>query len=92
MILFSTYSADSIKEITDAFNHLHRNLTRYEKMSGGRQSFWYEDNIMERRITHMILNSILYLHQLQMKYMDAYKDLISKLYGYVDAICILSTV
>ena len=39
----------------------------------------------------MIPNSLLYLHDLQMKYVDAYRDLIRKLYSYINAIHMLST-
>ena len=42
-------------------------------------------------IGHMVLNSLLYFHELQMKFVNIYKDLIRKLYTYIDAICILST-
>ena len=38
----------------------------------------------------MILNSLLYLQDLQMKYINMYKDLITKLYIYTDIIKILS--
>ena len=42
---------------------IYRNtLTKYEMMLGGNNPHWYKDNIMERRITHMTLNSLLYLH------------------------------
>ena len=38
----------------------------------------------------MILNSLLYLHELQIKYVNVHKDLTRKLYIYIDAISILS--
>ena len=60
-------------------------------MLGGIQPYWYKDSIMERRTTHIILNSLLYFPELQMKYGTVYKDLIRKLYIYIKAICILST-
>ena len=72
LTLHDNYSADSIEEMVQ----LHRNLTKYEKMLGGSWPYWYKDNIMDRRITHMILNSLLYLQEVQMKYV--YKDLIKK--------------
>ena len=46
---------------------------------------------MERRITHVTFNSLLYLHVLQMKYVIVYMDLIRYLYICIDAIHILST-
>ena len=39
----------------------------------------------------MTLSSLLYLDELQMKYVNVYKDLIRKLHVYVGAIHILST-
>ena len=32
MILYGTYSADSIEAIVDAINHLHKNVAKYEKV------------------------------------------------------------
>ena len=90
MTLYGTYSADSIEEIVDPIKHIH-NLTKYEKMLAGKQPYWYKENIMERRITHMIPSSLLYLRELQMKYVNVYKDLIKKINIYIGAICILST-
>ena len=46
---------------------------------------------MENQSNGSVLNSLLYLQDLQMKYINVYKDLIRKLYIYIDAICILST-
>ena len=91
MTLYGTYSADSIEEIVDVINHLYENLTKHDKILGGSHPKWYKENIMERRVAHMALNSLLYLHELQMKYVNVYKDFIKKLYIYIDAICILST-
>ena len=54
--LYGTYSSESIKEIIESINHLHKNLAKDERMLGGRQPNWYKDNIMERRIAHMTLN------------------------------------
>ena len=39
----------------------------------------------------MVINSLQYLQDLQMKYINTYKDLIRKLYIYINTICILST-
>ena len=38
----------------------------------------------------MVCNSLLYLHELHVKYVNACKDLIRKLCNYIDAIHILS--
>ena len=76
MMLYGTYSADSIEERVDVLNHLHKNITKYEKILGGCQPYLYKDNIMERRIMIMSLNSLLYLHEIQMKYVNICKDLI----------------
>ena len=70
MTLYGTYSADSIEEIIDAINHSHKNVTKFEKMLGGSLPYWYKNSIMKRRITHITLNSLLYLHELQMKYVN----------------------
>ena len=91
MTLCGTYGGDSIKEIVEALNHSHQNLTIYEKMLGHSQPYWYKDNILERRITHMTPSTLLYLHELQMKSLNVYEDLIRKLYIYIGAICIPST-
>ena len=32
MTLYGKYSTDSIKEIVDVINHLHKKLTKYEMM------------------------------------------------------------
>ena len=63
MTLYGTYIADSIEEIVGVINQLHKTLTKSEKMLGGREPYWYEDSMMVRRITYMILNSSLYLHE-----------------------------
>ena len=42
-------------------------------------------------ISHVDLKSLLYLQDLQMKYINKYKDLKRKLYIYIDVIQILST-
>ena len=47
--------------------------------------------ILWKIFTHMILNSLLYLHDLQMKHVDAYRDLIRRLHSYIDEIHILPT-
>ena len=54
----------------------------------GSQPYWYEDHFMERIITHTILNSLLYLQELQMKCVGTYKDLISELYNHSSVICV----
>ena len=46
---------------------------------------------MERRIAYVICNSLLYLHELQMKCVNVYKGLIRKLHIHIDAMHILST-
>ena len=46
---------------------------------GGKQSYWYENNSLERRSVHMFVNSLLYLYHLQMKYSNTYGDFIRKL-------------
>ena len=91
MILHGTHSADIVEEIIDAVNHLPKNITKCENMLGSNQPYWYKDSIMERRITHMILNSLLYLYELQMKYIYVNKDLIRKLYISINASWTLST-
>ena len=64
MTLYETYSANRIEKIVDAINCLCRNLTSYKKMLGGSQPYWYKGDTMERRITHIILNGLLYLHEI----------------------------
>ena len=39
-------------------------------MIGGSWPYWYKDNVMKRRGTHMTLNSLAYLHELQMIYLN----------------------
>ena len=39
-------------------------------MVGGSQPYWYKENIMERRTALMTLNRLLYLYELQMKYVN----------------------
>ena len=56
MTLYGTYSATSIEEIVNAINHVHKNITKYEKMLSGRQPY------LERRNPHMIPNSLLYIY------------------------------
>ena len=41
-------------------------------------------------MTHMILNSLIYIHKLQIIYVNLYKDLLKQLFIYIDAIHILS--
>ena len=38
MTLYGTYSADKVEDIVDNIKHLHRNLTRFEKIPGGSQT------------------------------------------------------
>ena len=38
----------------------------------------------------MVINRLLYLHELQLKYVNTYKDLISKIYINISVICFLS--
>ena len=45
----------------------------YEKTLGGSQPYWYKDNDIEKVTGHMILNSLIYLQDLQMEYVDVYK-------------------
>ena len=90
MTLYGTCSADSIKEVLDAIKHIHNSLKTYKQILGGSQLYWYKDDIMERRITHLSLNS-LYLLELQMKYVNVYKDLIRTLYFCINEIYILFT-
>ena len=85
MTLYGTYGVNTFHKIVDAFNYLHKNVSKHEKILSDRQSFWYKGNIFKRRIAHMVLNSLLHLHELQMKYVDAYKDLIRNLCSYIDA-------
>ena len=86
MTLYGTYSADSIEDIVDSINHLHKNLTNYEKMLGSSQPYWHKDNILERKIVCMIFNNLLYLHELQLEYVNVYKDLIRLYYIHVNEI------
>ena len=39
-------------------------------MSGGKQPDLYKDDIFERKITNMAFDSLLYLHESQMKYVN----------------------
>ena len=42
------------------------------------------------RIAQMVLNILLYLHNLQMKFVNIYKGLVRQLYIYIDVVYILS--
>ena len=90
MALYDTYSTNIINEMVHAINHLHKLLSRHERILSGRQLHWYKDNILEKRTANMILSSLLYLHELKIKYVNAYKYLIGKLYSYINAIHIFS--
>ena len=48
-------------------------------MLGGSQPYWYKDTIMEKRKTHIILNSLLYIHEI-CKYILGYSQEIRHFY------------
>ena len=91
MPLYSMYSATSIDEILDTSNHPHKTLSQHEEILSVKQSHWYKNQVLERRISHMVFSSLLYLHELQVKYVNTYKDWISKLYSHINVINIFST-
>ena len=51
----------------------------------------YKNNILEREIAHMVLNSLLYVHYLHINFVNVHKDVVTKLCIYIDAFHILST-
>ena len=55
--LYGTYNANSIDEILDVINYLHKKLSKYERIISGRQCYRYKGSILERIIAHTILNS-----------------------------------
>ena len=61
MTLYGIYSANSIDEIVDAINQVHKNIPYHETIITGKISHWYTKNYYEWRIHHMVLNSILLL-------------------------------
>ena len=61
MTLYSMYIVDSINEIVNVIKHLHKIMSKHEEILSGKQSYWYKNNILERRIIHMVFNSLLYL-------------------------------
>ena len=75
----------------NAFNQWYIFFSKQEGMLSGKQVYWYKDNILERRVAQVVLNSLLYLHDLKMKFVNIYKDLVRGLYIYIYAIHILST-
>ena len=89
MILYGTYSANSIEEIVDAIICIHNTISNLEEILSGKHLCWYQDNI-EMRIAHMVLISLFYFNELQMKCVNTYKDLINKLYVYIRAIHVFS--
>ena len=89
--LNGTHSANGIGKGIDATNQLHKNFSCHEKIITGMIPPWYKKNYYESRISCVVLNSLLNLQDLQMKYINMYKDLVRKLYIYTDAIHILST-
>ena len=90
MSLYGTYSFNNIHKIVDDINQLHKNISYHEKIYG-KISHWYKKNYYEWRISHVVLNSLLYLQDLKMKYINTYKDLLRKLNTYTNAIHIFST-
>ena len=75
----------------DAIIHLHKNVSKHQQVLSGQWFHCFKNNILERGIVHIILNSLLYLHKVHMKYVNAYEDLIRKPKSYIDAIHILAT-
>ena len=91
MTIYGTYCTGSINEIANAIMRLHINISKQEGILSGKQAYWYKDIILKRRIAQMVRNSLLYLHGLQMKFMNIYEDLVRRLYIYMDVIHIPST-
>ena len=48
MNLYGKYSTNSIEKIVDTINHLHKTLSKQEKILSGRQFNCYKDNISEK--------------------------------------------
>ena len=65
MTLYGTYSANSIGDIVDAINQLHKNISYHEKIITGKIHHWYMKNDCEWRIHSIVHNSLLYLQDLQ---------------------------
>ena len=86
MTLYGMYSDKSIEEMVDAINCSYNTISKHEDILSGKQTHWSKNNILERRIAYMVFNSLLYLYELQMKYVNIYKDLISKCYDFISAI------
>ena len=89
MILYGTYSANNIDQIVDFINHLHKDVLKHEKILHGGRSIGIK-TILERRIAHVVLNSLLYFHELQKKYVNPCENSVRKLYSYMDSVWIIS--
>ena len=89
MTLYGAYITNNIDERVDAINHLHKNLSRHKKILRGREHNLYKDNNLGKGTGYMVLNSLLFLHDLLMKYVNAYEGLIRTLYIYIDVIHLL---
>ena len=72
MTLKGIYNTNIIDKIVDAINQLHKNIFYHEKKITGKISHWYKKKYYEWRISNLILNSLLYLQDLQMKYIYIY--------------------
>ena len=59
---------------------MHKTISKHEEILNGKQLYWYKNNVLERRIANVTLNNLLCFHELQMKYVGTYKDLVNKLY------------
>ena len=60
MTLYGTYSVNSIDEIVDAINQLHKNISYHEMIITGKIPHWFTKYSYERRISHVIHNNLLY--------------------------------
>ena len=92
MVMYGIYNAETLENLTNTVHRIHNVTYPYEKLFVGQQ----DTGLLQPRyinmqgIQHYSINSLLYLRLVKEKYSLMYKEFITQLYIYANAIRVLA--
>ena len=92
MVMYGIYNKETLEKLFDTGHHIHNITTPYEKLFAGRQNTGslHPIYIEMQDIQHYSINSLLYPRTVKDKYVLLYKELITQLHIYANAIRFLA--
>ena len=91
MLMYGVYNAETLEKLIKTVHNIHNTTTLHERLFTGQHSPVFKTLYVHSLGLHYYsINSLLYLRNIQDKYISLYKKLISQLCRYTSAINILA--